>query len=185
MPRVIRSMEGPVVKETPKATIQKQISPLAIAIEFDHAKIIAALVNENGRVVEEREIATPQRTTRAAAVEMTKLIGALAVSQSRAGSPINAIGFSVAGLVDPPTGRVSIPELKGRKGATGPMGWTRVALLQLVEEGLNGAGIDIRTPPDEKRARAKHSDSAHPAMVINSRVPAIAAGEAWVGAARG
>src|SRR5262249_7263931 len=141
--------------------------------------------NENGRVVEEREIATPQRTTRAAAVEMTKLIGALAVSQSRAGSPINAIGFSVAGLVDPPTGRVSIPELKGLKGATGPMGWTRVALLQLVEEGLNGAGIDIRTPPDEKRARAKHSDSAHPAMVINSRVPAIAAGEAWVGAARG
>jgi len=169
-------MEEPTVKEMSKATAQTRVSSLVIAIEFDHEKIIAALVNENGRIVEELEIATPQRTTRAAAAEMTKMIVALAVSQSRAGNPINAIGFSVAGLVDPLTGRVSIPGLKG---------WTRVALLQMVEEGLKGAGVDIRIPPDEKRARAKHSDSAHPAMVINSRAAAIAAGEAWVGAARG
>src|SRR5262249_20486438 len=118
-----------------------------ISIEFDKTKIIAALVNEKGRRVGERGNTTPQRTTRAAAAEMTKMIVALAVSQSRAGCAINAIGFSIAGLVDPPTGRVSIPELKN---------WTRVALLQMIEEGLMGAGIDIRTPPDEKRARAKH-----------------------------
>jgi len=169
-------MEIPAVKGTSKAAPRTQVAPQVIAIEFDNAKIIAALVNENGRVVEEREIATPQRTTRAAAAEMTKMIVALAVSQSRAGCAINAIGFSIAGLVDPPTGRVSIPELKN---------WTRVALLQMIEEGLMGAGIDIRTPPDEKRARAKHSDSAHPAIVINSRAAAMAAGEGWAGAARG
>jgi len=164
------------VKERSKAISRTQISSVAIVIEFDHKKIIAALVNENGRVVEELEISTPQRTTRAAAAEMTKMIVALAVSQSRAGCRINAISFSVAGVVDPPTGRVSIPELKN---------WTRVALLHLIEDGLKETGIDIRIPPDEKRARAKHSDSAHPAMVINSRAATMAAGEAWAGAARG
>jgi glucokinase len=169
-------MENLAVKVTSKAQPRTQASPLVVAIQFDHSKIIAALVNEQGRAVEERETATPQRTTRAAAVEVTKMILALAVSQSRAGTPINAIGFSVAGLVDPATGRVSIPGLKG---------WTRVALRQMIEEGLESAGLDVRVPPDEKRARAKYGDSAFPAMVINSRAAAMAAGEAWIGAARG
>jgi glucokinase len=169
-------MENHAVKVTSKAQPQTQAPPLVIAFQFDRSKIIAALVNEQGRAVEEHEIATPQRTTRAAAVEAAKMIVALAVSQSRARSPINAIGFSVAGLVDPSTGRVSIPGLRG---------WTRVALRQMIEEELEGAGVDIRIPPDEKRARAKYGDSAFPAMVINSRAAAMAAGEAWVGAARG
>ncbi|MGH9939412.1 MAG: ROK family protein [Blastocatellia bacterium] len=164
------------MKVTSKAQSRTQASPMVIAIQFDRSKIIAALVNEQGRAVEECRIATPQRTTRAAATEVAKMIVVLAVSQSRALGPINAIGFSVAGLVDPATGRVSIPGLKG---------WTRVALRQMVEEELEGAGIDIRVPPDEKRARAKYGDSAFPAMVINSRAAAMAAGEAWVGAARG
>src|SRR6266540_3417776 len=169
-------MENPAVKETSKAQPRTQAPPLVIAIQFDHSKLVAALINEQGRAVEEREVATPQRTTRAAAVEVAKMIVALAVSQSRARNHINAIGFSVAGLVDPATGRVSIPGLKG---------WTRVALRQMIEEELNGSGIDVRVPPDEKRARAKYGDSAFPAMVINSRAAAMAAGEAWVGAARG
>jgi glucokinase len=169
-------MENPGVKVTSKAQPQTQASPLVIAIQFDRSKTVAALINEQGRAVEEREIATPQRTTRAAAVEVAKMIVALAVSQSRVRNHINAIGFSVAGLVDPATGRVSISGLKG---------WTRVALRQMIEEELNGAGIDVRVPPDEKRARAKYGDSAFPAMVINSRAAAMAAGEAWVGAARG
>jgi glucokinase len=153
-----------------------QAPPVVIAIQFDHTKTIAALVNELGRVVEEREVATPRRTTRAAAVELTKMIVALAVSQSRADSPINAIGVSVAGLVDPATSRVSIPSLKG---------WTRVALRQMIEDELKSAGVDVRVPPDERRARARHADSASPAMAINSRAAAMAAGEAWIGAARG
>jgi glucokinase len=164
------------LKVTSKAQPQTQASPVVIAIQFDHSKITAALVNELGRAVEEREIATPQRTTRAAAVELTKMVVALAVSQSRARSHINAIGISVAGLVDPATGRVSIPGLKG---------WTRVALRQMIEEELKGAGIDVRVPPDERRARAKYADSAFPVMVISSRAAAMAAAEAWIGAARG
>src|SRR5262245_57888911 len=169
-------MENPAVKVTSKAQPRTQAPPLVIAIQFDHSKLVAALINEQGRAVEDRVAATPQRTTRAAAVEVAKMIISLAVSQSRARNPINAIGFSVSGLVDPPTGRVSIPGLKG---------WTRVALRQMIEEELNGAGIDVRIPPDEKRARAKYADSAFPAMIINSRAAAMAAGEAWVGAARG
>lgn len=169
-------MESQIVKDTSKTTSQIQVLPLTIGIMFDHAKITAALVNENGRVVEASESAMPQRTTRAATAEMTKMIVALAVSQSRVSSPINAIGFSAAGAVDPATGRVSISELKS---------WTRVALLQMIEEGLNSVGIDVRTPPDERRARARLSDSGQPAMIINSRAAALAAGEAWIGAARG
>jgi len=169
-------MENQALKVTSKAQPRTQAPPVVIAIQFDHSKIIAALVNEHGRAVEEIEVATPRRTTRAAAVEVAKMIVTLAVSQSRARSSINAIGFSVAGLVDPATGRVSIPGLKG---------WTRVALRQMIEEELKGAGIDVRVPPDERRARAKHADSPFPAMVINSRAAAMAAGESWVGAARG
>jgi glucokinase len=164
------------LKVTSKAQPQTQSPPVVIAIQFDQSKIIAALVNELGRAVEEREIATPQRTTRATAVELARMIISLAVSQSRSRSHINAIGVSVAGLVDPTTGRVSIPGLKG---------WTRVALRQMVEEELNGAGIDVRVPPEEKRARAKHTDSPFPAMIINSRAAVMAAAEAWIGAARG
>ncbi len=148
---------------------------MVVAIQFDRSRTVAALVNEQGRVVEEREIVTPQRTTRAAA-EIAKMIVALAVSQSRARSPINAIGFSVAGVVDPATERISIPDLKG---------WTRVALRQMIEEELKGAGVDVRVSPDERRARAKYGDSAFPATVINSRAATMAAGEAWIGAARG
>src|SRR5215470_12506778 len=169
-------MENPAVKETSKVQPRTQAPPLVIAIQFDHSKIVAAIINEQGRAVEEREVAMPQRTTRAAAAEMAKMIVAFAVSQSRARNPINAIGFSVAGLVDPATSRVSIPGLKG---------WTRVALRQMIEEELNGAGIDVRVPPDEKRARAKYGDSAFPAMVINSRAaPMSRPASSWTAASR-
>lgn len=164
------------MREDPKRIIQPQASPLVVGIEFDQTTITAALVNENGRVMEERQVAMPQRTTRAATSAMTKMILALAASPARAAASIKAIGFAVAGLVDPPTGRVSIPELKG---------WNRVALQTMIEEGLAGAGVDIRIAPDEKRASARLSDSAHPAMTINLQAAAIAAGESWVGAARG
>src|SRR5262245_66656801 len=169
-------MENPAVKVTSKVQPRTQAPSLVIAIQFDHSKIVTALINEQGRAVEEREVATPQRTTRAAAVEMAKMIVAFAVSQSRARNPINAIGFSVAGLVDPATGRVSIPGLKG---------WTRVALRQMIEEELNGAGIDVRVRRDEQRARARYGDSAFPAMGINWRAARLAAGEARTGARRG
>lgn len=170
------------MKETSKQTAQRRVFPLVVAIEFDPEKITAALVNENGRIVEKLESVITRRTTRAAAAGMTKLIVSLASSAARADSPIAAIGFSVAGSVDPATGRVSIPEAKD---LTGLKSWTRVALLPMVEEGLNGAGIDVRSPPNEKRARADRRDSSNPAMVIQSRVAAITVGESWIGAAHG
>jgi hypothetical protein len=59
-------MENPAVKETSKAQPRTQAPPLVIAIQFDHSKIVASLINEQGRAVEEREVAMPRRTTRAA-----------------------------------------------------------------------------------------------------------------------
>jgi glucokinase len=168
--------ENPVVKERVKNRLQAQVSPVVLGVEFDYEKIAGALVNDNGRVVEEREMETPQRTTRAAIAAMTKVIVSLAASPSRSNSHLSAIGFSIGGMVDPATGRVSIPELRG---------WNRVALQPMVEEALTEAGVDIRVPADERRGHAKHSDSAHPAMAINSRASAFAAAESWVGAARG
>ena len=74
-------MENPGVKVTSKDQPQTQASPLVIAIQFDQPKIVAALINEQGRAVEEREIATPRRTTRAAAAEVAKMVVARSVSQ--------------------------------------------------------------------------------------------------------
>jgi glucokinase len=167
------------VKISSKPAAQRRPSPLVVGVEINLQTVAAVLVDENGRVVEERESAVPRRTTRGAAAEITKLIVSLAGSRARGGKPITAIGFSVPGAVDPATGRVSIP------GAEGAKGWTRVALLPMVEEGLNGAGVDVRRPPEENRARANLSDSAHPAMAIHSRAAALVAGEAWAGSARG
>lgn len=155
---------------------QADAKPLIIGIEFTQTEIIAALVDENARVVAERKLGTPQRTTRAAIAAVAQTVLELAASKERDRSPLAAIGLSVAGMIDPPTGRVSIPGWKG---------WTRVALGQVLEEHLNDSGHDIRMPVTEKRGRAAHSSSAHPVITISSRASAIAAAESWHGAARG
>lgn len=165
----------PVKELSPRAR-QVDAKPLIIGIEFNQSETTAALVDEHARVVLERKIETPQRTTRSAIAALAKLVLDLAVSKERDNSPIPAIGLSVVGVIDPPSGRVSISGLKG---------WTRVPLGQLLEEHLNEAGHDIRTPAHEKRARAQHAASAHPALIVSSRVSAMAAAESWCGAARG
>jgi glucokinase len=164
------------VKEFSPRVGQADVKPLTIGIEFNQTEIIAALVDEHARVVAERRTETPQRTTRATIAALAKAVLELAASKARENSPIAAIGLSMAGVIDPPTGRVSIPGWKG---------WTRVALVQALEEHLNDSGHDIRTPASEKRGRAAHAVSAHPAMTINSSAAAIAAAEGWHGAARG
>ncbi len=149
---------------------------MAIGVEFNRARIVAALVDETGRIAVERRDEMPSRTTRAAVGAMTKLMLELAAAPERGASRINSIGLAVDGLVDPLTGRVTIAELKG---------WTRVPVLQLVEASLADSGHDIRTPANQRNARAEKKDSPHPAMAIHPRSTAIAAGEAWRGAARG
>lgn len=155
---------------------QADAEPLIIGIEFTQTEITAALVDENARVIAERNIETPQRTTRAAIAALARTVIELAAAKEREKSPLVGIGLSVAGVIDPATGRVSIPGWKG---------WTRVALGQTLEEHLNDSGHDIRTPVTEKRGRAAHATSAHPVITISSRASAIAAAESWHGAARG
>lgn len=159
-----------------KVAAKPEARPLVIGVELNQTQIYVALVDDQARVVAERNFTTPQRTTRAAVAAIAQTILELASSKERGPSPIAAIGISVAGVVDPPTGRVSINDLKG---------WTRVPLGQLLEENLDESGHDIRTPIGEKRARAGHAESGHPPISICSRASAIAAAESWNGAARG
>ena len=149
---------------------------MVIGVEFDRAKIVAALVDETGRVAAERRAETPARTTRAVATAMAGLVLELAASPERGASLIHAIGFAADGVVDPPTSRVTIAGLKG---------WTRVALRPMVEQALADSGHDVRTPANQFRARAEVKDSPHPTIAIHSRAAALAAAEAWTGAARG
>lgn len=132
-------------------------------------------MDERARIIAARQTITPTRTTRAAAVAITELILELAATGERGDSSIPAIGLSVAGVVDPPTERVSIAGMKG---------WTRVALRPLIEQGLVASGHDVRTPLNQRRARAAISASPHPVLALNTRAAALAAAESWAGAAR-
>ncbi len=160
-------------------TQQPEIKSLVIGIELNQTNITAALINDQARIIAERQIETPQRTTRLTITAIAELILKLAAANERGQSPIAAIGLAVPGIVDPQTARVSI------SGGNGLKSWTRVPLAETLEEILDESGHDIRTPFAEKRARAGHAISGHPAMVIASNATAIAAAEGWQGAARG
>ncbi|MEP7343412.1 MAG: ROK family protein [Acidobacteriota bacterium] len=153
-----------------------QAKPLVVGIEFDQIRFTTALVDDNARVIVTLQGETPQRTTRAVAAALSQSILDLAASKQRGDSPIVAIGLSVAGAVDPPTGRVSVDGLKG---------WTRVALREMLEGNLGDSGHDIRVPLHQKRARAGVADSSHPAISVHRRATAFAAAESWCGAAHG
>jgi glucokinase len=145
-------------------------------VEIGSQQVRAALVDERARLLAPRRIEIPRTTVRAGAAELTRLILELAAAPERGTSEIQAIGVSVLGAVDPRTHRVSLERLEG---------WDRIALRQMIERQLEQAGLDIRIPSSQRRARAEKTDSAHPAIVINSDRAACVAAEAWCGAARG
>ena len=152
---------------------------LVIGVEFNQSTISAALVDDQARIVAERQTETPQRTTRATITAIADQILAVASAKEREGSSIAAIGLAVPGVVDPQTARVSFARLNGFRS------WTRVPLIETINEILDESGHDIRTPVTERRARAGHSVSAHPVMAVASSAAAKAAAESWHGAARG
>ncbi len=164
------------LKAITSRTAKPEPKPLVLGVELNSTQISIALVDNQARLIAERRFATPQRTTRATISAIAQTLTELAASKERETSPIAAIGVSVAGLVDPSTGRVSIDDLKG---------WTRVALGQLLEESLDESGHDIRTTSAEKRARAHHVLSGHPPITICSQMASLATAESWNGAARG
>jgi glucokinase len=147
-----------------------------IGVEFDVRNITVALVDERARVLARNQIETPNRTTRAAVATMTKLILGASLAKERGDSLIRAVGVSVPGQVDPESERVTISGLRN---------WTRIALGKMIEEGLSDSGYDIRTPHNERRARAQPGLSAHPSIAIQPCIRCAAAAEGWVGAARG
>lgn len=166
--------------KVPSLRTQKpELKSQVIGIEFNQATITAALVDDQARIIAERQAETPQRTTRAAISAIAELILGLASAKERAGSPIAAIGLAVPGTVDPETARVSFASLNGFRA------WTRVPLMETLDEILDESGHDIRTSITERRARAGHSATSHPVMALASRMAAVAAAESWHGAARG
>ncbi len=164
------------MKENPARTAQSIPAPLVIGLELDSARLRAALVNEAGRIVAERSAPMPTRTTRAAVGAIVGLLLELGGCAERGAHPIERVGVAVAGLIDPPTGRVSLPALRG---------WTRFPLLPALETALDEAGHDIRKPAGERRGRAVAAVSGHPSMSLCTRPAALAAAESWTGAARG
>jgi glucokinase len=164
------------VNRTRARTSQQTRAQLVIGVRFDRRNITVALVDERARVLARQRAETPQRTTRAAAMAMTKLILGASMTKERGDGLIRAIGVSVPGQVDPSTGRVSISGLKN---------WTRIALAKMIEEGLSDSGYDIRNPLNERRARAQLAISSHPEIAIQPHICCAAAAECWVGGARG
>jgi glucokinase len=159
-----------------KETSQSSNPRMAVGVKFGKEQIVVALVDETGRVAIERRAETVTRTTRAAIAQLASLIIDLASAPERGAHRIGAIGLSVEGAVDPASGRVTIDGLKG---------WTRVPMASALEEAVNESGHDLRSPVGERRARAEMRASAVPSMIIIPRLTAMAAGEAWRGAAKG
>jgi len=155
---------------------QTSPKPLVIGIEFDQNNISSALVDDQGQIVAEFLTETPQRSTRAAVTALAGAILNLSAAKERGASPITGIGITVQGLVDSSTNRVSVAGLRG---------WTRVPILNLLEENLDETGHDIRTPLSETHTRAHILTSGHPVMNVNSAMGAMVAAESWNGSARG
>lgn len=166
----------PSVKENTTSKQSQKMSQAVIAMELRDSVTKVSLIEEGWGIISTLETPTPHKTTRAAVSEMVRLIIETASAKSRGSHAIAAIGISVPGVVDPPTGRVSIPEIRG---------WTRVPLVQMLGEGLDESGHDISNPSTVKRARAQQNKSVHPEIFVFPRLASMAAAECAVGSARG
>ena len=164
------------MREKETHTRKAQLHSVVAAVEITSTQLTAALVDDRARLLIRGQRETPQTSARAVVSSITKLILEAAASAERGASEIRAIGLSVNGIVEPQTGRVSAPEIKG---------WERLALRSMLEHELGAAGLDIRIPAVRRTARAEKSDSAHPAIVINSDHFTHVAAEAWCGVAAG
>ena len=150
--------------------------PLTVALALNPGSLNAALVSERGRVVAQASAPLAASTTRATVAALVKLIVELAHTDARGAAEINGIGISLPGLLDPHSGRVTLPSWKG---------WTRVPLGELLERELDDAGYELRQPLASTEARAEMRQSGHPPVTFSSRAVALAAAESWIGAARG
>jgi glucokinase len=164
------------LNDTDTRTRQAQSRPLVVAVALSGAEIKAGLVDERARLIAARQAETPQAGGRAAISAVTRLILEIAACAERGLRDIKAIGLSMPGIIEPRTGRVRAPTIKG---------WEHIELQTVIEKELTASGIDVRTPAAVRRARAGRTNSAHPLMVINSGSAAQVAAEAWTGAARG
>jgi predicted NBD/HSP70 family sugar kinase len=159
--------------------IDRTTSPrkqLIVALELDGHEITSALVDENARILSKRIKEQPGTSV----VRVARTIADAAVEHSsdqlRGNALIKAIGICVPGHVDPPSLRVSAPEVFSRN---------RVALKPALERALEGLGIDIRIPPSSHTARADRSTTSQPRIAVSSSRACEVIGEVWAGVAKG
>ena len=121
-----------------------------------NARATAALVDERGRILVERQVERPQSSARATIATIAKLILEVVAAPERRDRALTALGVSVPGHVDPEDDRVTVPKRSGYAG------WVRVDFKELI---------------------ARELASQLP-IVLCPRSAAAAAAEAWCGAAR-
>jgi predicted NBD/HSP70 family sugar kinase len=120
-------------------------------------RAVAAIVDQHGRILVERQVERPPSNARATAAIIAKLILEVLAAPERRNRPVAALGVSVPGHVDPKDDRVTMAKRLGYAG------WIRVDFKELIAKEL----------------------PAQLPIVLCARSAAAAAAEAWRGAARG
>lgn len=148
---------------------------LTCAMDLCRGGILAALVDERGRIVTSRQTELPEAGGKAAIKAVTKSLLEMCAAPERGAEEISAIGLCIPGSVDDKAARVSAPALK----------WDRVALRELIERGIEDSGVNVRRSASAKGTRAEKSASAYPVIIVTSEAIASVVAEAWCGTAEG
>lgn len=148
----------------------------------------AGLVDSDGRVVAGQAQTLPEGSPRESVGLLAEMILALASSQERGDAYLPALGLAVDGYLEPATSRLTLePSSASRalRPGTSRRGWARVDLIPLLGERLAQSGYDLSRPAAIRRGRADRKQP-HPLPIhLFPRLHCLAAGEAWVGRARG
>ena len=146
------------------------------------------LVDADGRTIADQAQPLPEGSPRDAVGLLAEMILALASSEERGQAYLPAVGVAVDGYLDPTTLKLTMePSSTSRALRTGTTrrGWARVDLIQLLGERLTQSGYDLSRPAAIRRGRADRKQP-HPLPIhLFPRLHCLAAGEAWVGRARG
>ncbi len=150
-------------------------SQLTCAIDLCRGGILAGLVDERARIVTSRQTELPVTGGKAVVQAITKALLEISTVAERGENEINAVGICVPGNVDQKAGRVSAPGLK----------WDRLALREMIEQGIEESGFDVRRATSARRARAERLASPHPDITVTSDAIASVVAETWCGTAEG
>lgn len=146
------------------------------------------LVDSDGRAIAGQSQPFSEGRPREVVGLFAEMILTLASSQERGQAYLPALGIAVDGYLEPTTSRFTLaPSIAGRdlRPGTSGRGWARVDLIQLLGERLAQSGYDLSRPAGIRRGRADRKQPQPLPIHLFPRLHCLAAGEAWVGRARG